>query len=68
MIPILKHQMRISTIHVSSVMLGKKKKIRKSIISSDSKELGKNPAKLGHEMEPNPLKDRAVHEGDDPLG
>ena len=62
-IPILMHQMRISTNEVSSVVLGpkklevEKKKIVKSV-RAERKTI------LCHEIEPNPSKERAMHEGD----
>jgi hypothetical protein len=56
------HQMRISTNQVSSVVLRPKKlEIRKIV------KTVKEPKKtqiLCHEIEPNPSKDRAMHEGD----
>jgi hypothetical protein len=55
------YQMRISTNEVSSVMLRSKKfEIQK--IGKTVKELGKNC----HEIEPNPSKNRAMREGDNP--
>jgi hypothetical protein len=62
-IPILMHQMHISTNEVSSVVLiPKKLEIRKIVKSV------KEPKKkiLCHEIEPNPSKDRAMHAGDNP--
>jgi hypothetical protein len=65
MIPIFMHQMRISTNQVSSVVLGPKKlEIRK--IVKTVKEPEKKKQILCHEIEPNPSKDRATHEGDNP--
>jgi hypothetical protein len=65
-IPILMHQMRISTNQVSSVVLRPKKlEIRK--IVKTIKEPKKQKQILCHEIEPNPLKDRAMHEGDNHL-
>jgi hypothetical protein len=55
--------MRISTNQVSSVVLCPKKlEIQKEI------ENGKSRKKqiLCHEIEPNPSKDRAMHQGDNP--
>jgi hypothetical protein len=61
-IPILMHQMRISTTKVSSVILRPKKlEIRKTLWTlymSRKKQI------LCHEIEPNLSKDRAMHEGD----
>jgi restriction endonuclease S subunit len=59
------HQMRISTTQVSSVVLRLKKleiqkKIVKKLYKSQKKQI------LCHEIEPNPSKDRAMHEGDNP--
>ena len=56
------HQMRISTNQVSSVVLRPKK------LKSEKLQIVKEPKKqiLCHEIEPNPSKDRAMHEGDDP--
>jgi hypothetical protein len=60
---ILMHQMRISTTQVSSVMLRSKKlEIRKKI----KERSDKNETEC-HETEPIPSKDRAMHEGDNPL-
>jgi hypothetical protein len=62
-IPILMHQIRISTYQVSSVVSRLKKlEIRKIV------KTVKEPKKqmLHHEIEPNPSKDRAMHEGDNP--
>jgi DNA-binding transcriptional regulator GbsR (MarR family) len=63
-IPILMHQMHISTNQVSSVVLRPKKlEIRK--IVKTVKEPRKTKYKvLCHEIEENPSKDRAMHEGD----
>jgi hypothetical protein len=57
------HQMRISANKVSSVMLRPKKlEIRKKNVKTV-----KEPRKPKcHEIEPNPSKDRAMHEGDNP--
>ena len=56
------HQMRISTNEVSSVVLGSKKlEVRKKNVRSVKSR--KNEI-LCHEIEPNPSKDRAMHEGD----
>ena len=58
------HQMRISTNQVSSVVLGSKKvgSPKKNVKSVKS---GKNEI-LCHEIEQNPSKDRAMHEGNNP--
>jgi hypothetical protein len=55
------HQMRISTNKVSSVVLRPKKLGIQKIVKSV-----KEPKKqiLYHEIEPNPSKDTAMHEGD----
>jgi hypothetical protein len=56
------HQMRISTTQVTSVMLRSKKlEIRKKKWKSRRKK-----AKQRHEINPNPSKDRAMPEGDNP--
>jgi hypothetical protein len=61
------HQIRISTNQVSSVVLKPKKlEIRKNKIQKSVKEPGKKKTILCYEIEPNPSKDRAMHEGDDP--
>jgi hypothetical protein len=61
---ILMHQMRISTTQVSSVMLRSKKlKIRKQCENWKSHRM---KTKQCHEIEPNPSKDRAMPEGDNP--
>ena len=53
------HQMRISTDQVSSVVLRPKKlEIRKIVKNVNEPK--------NQEIEPNPSKDRAMHEGDDP--
>ena len=60
------HQMRISTNEVSSVVLGSKKlEVRKK---KKKREKCKEPKRqiLCPEIEPNPSKDRAMHEGDNP--
>jgi hypothetical protein len=58
-IPILMHQMRISTNQVSSVVLRPKTlEIRKK---SENCKRAKNQI-LCHEIEPNPSKDRAMHD------
>jgi hypothetical protein len=57
------HQMRISTTQVSSVMLRSKKlEIRRKKMKEPSDE---NQTEC-HEIEPNPSKDRAMLEGDNP--
>jgi hypothetical protein len=59
------HQMRISTNRVSSAVLRPKKlEIRKEI--ENSIRVWKKRQILCHEIEPNPLKDRAMHEGNNP--
>jgi hypothetical protein len=57
------HQMRISTNQVSSVVLRPKKLEIQKIVKTI-----KEPKKqiLCDEIEPNPSKDRAMHEGDNP--
>ena len=58
------HQMRISTNEVSSVVLGSKKlEVRNKNVKRVKSR--KNEI-LCHEIEPNPSKDRAMHEGDNP--
>jgi hypothetical protein len=65
-IPILMHQMCISTTQVSSVVLGPKRlDIRK--IMWKLYKCQKETQILCHEIEPNLLRDRAMHEGNDPL-
>jgi hypothetical protein len=60
--PILMHQMRISTTQVSSVMLRSKKlEIRKK--NKKLKEPSDENQTECHEIEPNPSKDRAMHVG-----
>jgi hypothetical protein len=63
------HQMRISTTQVSSVVLRPKKlEIQKKNKFEDcSIKAEKKPEILCHKIEPNPSKDRAMHEGDNPL-
>ena len=57
------HQMRISTNEVSSVVLGPKKlEVEKKIVKSVKSR--KKQIILCHEIEPNPSKERAMHEGD----
>jgi hypothetical protein len=61
MILILMHQMRISTIYVSSEML------RPKCITLNCKELEQTKPKTEcNEMDPSPSKDRAMHKGDSP--
>jgi hypothetical protein len=61
---ILKHQMRISTTQVFSVMLRSKNlEIRKRKVKTE-RVVGWKPK--CHEIEPNPSKDRAIPEGDSP--
>jgi hypothetical protein len=57
------HQMRISTIKVDSVMLRPKKLVIRKFVKT-IEEPGEKPE--CHEIEPNPLKVRAVHKGDNP--
>jgi hypothetical protein len=65
--PILMHQMRISTTSVSSVVLRPKKlEIRKRNREKCIRGEKKTKQILCHENEPNPSKDRAMHEGDNP--
>jgi hypothetical protein len=42
------------------------KKVRNPKKSENCKRAGKKPQILCHEIKLNPLKDRAMHEGDDP--
>jgi hypothetical protein len=61
----LMHQMRISTNQVSSVTLRPKiwKSFKKKCLTV--KQPGKKRSQIQcHEIEPNPPKDRAMHEGD----
>jgi hypothetical protein len=59
------HQMRISTTQVSSVMLRSKKlEIRKKV--KTVKESSDENQTESHEIEPNPSKDKAIPEGDNP--
>ena len=58
------HQMRVLTKQVSSVVLEPKKlEVRKKNVKSVKSR--KNQI-LCHEIEPNPSKERAMHEGDNP--
>ena len=60
------HQMRISTNEVSSVVLGSKKlEVRKKNVKSVKSRKNEIHVQC-HEIEPNPSKDRAMHEGDNP--
>jgi hypothetical protein len=65
------HQMRISTnSKVSSVVLGSKElEIRKKNCQNCKRAEKKTKTQqiLRHEFEPNPSKDRAMHEGENPL-
>jgi hypothetical protein len=62
-LPILMHQMCISTTHVSSVIpRSKKLEIRKKTVKEPSDE---NHTEC-HEIESNPSKDRATPEGESP--
>jgi hypothetical protein len=64
MLTILMHQMRISTTQVSSVMVRSKKlEIRKKNVKTE-RAVGRKPE--CREIEPNPSKDRAMPEGDNP--
>jgi hypothetical protein len=64
-LPILMHQMRNATTQVSSVMpRSKKLEIRKKC--ETVKEPSDETQRECHEIEPNPSKDRAMHEGDNP--
>jgi hypothetical protein len=65
MIPILMHQMRISIIYISSVMLRPKKIEIRNVMTVKIPKKKKTKIEC-REMEPNPLKDRAIHEGDNP--
>jgi hypothetical protein len=73
-IPILMHQMRISTNQVSSVTLRPKKtgnpgeKIVKTVYKKKKpgKKTKQKTNTVPYEIEPNPSKDRAMHEGDNP--
>jgi hypothetical protein len=59
------HQMRISTNKVSSVML--RPKMLKILINCENcKRAGKPHQIACHEIEPNPSKDRFMHEEDNP--
>ena len=59
------HQMRISTNEVSSVVLEPKKlEVEKKKTREKCKEQKKKKIILCHEIEPNPSKERAMHEGD----
>jgi hypothetical protein len=65
------HQMRISTTQVFSVMLRSKKlEIREKNVKTE-RAVGLKPNRVPwnwkQNMKPNPLKDRAMHEGDNPL-
>jgi hypothetical protein len=60
---ILMHQMRISIIYISSVMLRPKKLEIRNVMTV---KILKRPKIECREMEPNPSKDRAMHEGNNP--
>jgi Sec-independent protein translocase protein TatA len=69
------HQMRISTIQVSSVVLGPKKleiwgknvkTVKKTKKQTKQNKKPKQPEILFHEIEPNSSKDRAMHERGNP--
>jgi hypothetical protein len=62
-IPILMRQMRILTNQVSSVVLRPKKLEIRNIV----KTVSRKKHILCHEIEENPSKDSAMHEGDNPL-
>jgi hypothetical protein len=64
-VPIWMHQVCISTIYVSSMILGLKNIEIQYTCNVKTIKIPKK-AKMGYEMEPNPSKDRAVHEGGDP--
>ena len=59
------HQMRISTNQILSVVLRPKKVGNPK--NCEKCERTEEDQKLCHEIEPNPSKDRAMHEGDNPL-
>ena len=59
------HHMRISTNEVSSVVLEPKKlEVEKKNCEKCKEPEKKNQIVLCHEIEPNPSKERAMHEGD----
>ena len=58
------HQMHISTNEVSSVVLELKKLEVEKTNCEKCKEPKKKNILLCHEIEPNPSKERAMHEGD----
>jgi hypothetical protein len=62
-IPILMHQMRISTTCVSSVMLRPKKLEIRNVMTV---KIPKQTQKECREMESNPSKDRSMHDGNNP--
>ena len=62
-IPVLMHQMRISTNEVSSVVLGPKK-LKVEEKKCEKCKRAKRKTILCHEIEPNPSKERAMDEGD----
>jgi hypothetical protein len=62
-IPILMHQMHISIIYISSVMLRPKKFEICNVMTIKTPNRHKMEC---HEMEPNPSKNRAMHDGDNP--
>jgi hypothetical protein len=57
------HQMLISIIYISSVMLRPKKLIIRNVITVKIPQIHKLESR---EMDPNPSKERAMHEGDNP--
>ena len=59
------HQMRISTTKVSSVVLRPEKSWKSEKKKCEKSKEPKNQL-LCREIEPNPSKDRAMHEGDNP--
>jgi hypothetical protein len=59
-------QMPISTTYVSSVMLGPKNLEIRNNARHTKQENTHTRKRRSHEMEPNPSKDRAMLEGDDP--
>jgi hypothetical protein len=63
-IPILMHQMRMSTNQVSSVVLRPKKVEIRKIVNAAKEP--KKPNTVLWNIEPNLSKDRAMHEGDNP--
>jgi hypothetical protein len=64
-IPILMHQMRISTNQVSSVVFWPKKLGIRNNNCENCTRAEKSQI-LCHEIEPNPSNNRTMHEGDNP--